>query len=118
MTGLLEGSVTKTDENGQKVLYPKQVSTTPRKAILGKYLRERMGIPEGRAITITDFERYGRKTIDVSLQGEGIYYFDFSVGESYQAVSATPQYSLNQMSLDMVAEEQVSYGGDHDQDNN
>ena len=71
-----------------------------------------MGIPEGRAITITDFERYGRKTIDVSLQGEGIYYFDFSVGESYQAVSATPQYSLNQMSLDMVAEEKVAYRGE------
>ena len=112
MTGLLEGSVTKTDDNGQKVLYPKQVSTTPRKAILGKYLRERMGIPEGRAITITDFERYGRKTIDVSLQGEGIYYFDFSVGEGYQTVNLSSQYSLGQMSLDMVAEKQGVYGTD------
>lgn len=78
MTGLLEGSVSR-EEYGQKVVYPKQISTTPKKAILGKYLRRRMGIPEGRAITIADFERYGRKTIDVSLQGEGIYFFDFSV---------------------------------------
>ena len=81
MTGLLEGSVSKT-ENGQKVKYPKQISTVPNKAILGKYLRERMGIREGKAITMADFERYGRKTIDVSLQGEGIYYFDFSRGDS------------------------------------
>ncbi|MBP5292288.1 MAG: NgoFVII family restriction endonuclease [Lachnospiraceae bacterium] len=78
MTGLLEGSVSKV-ENNQTVLYPKQISTTPRKAILGKYLRQRMGVSEGKAITIADLERYGRKTVDVSLQGEGIYYFDFSV---------------------------------------
>lgn len=78
MTGLLEGSIPKT-VNGQKVNYPKQISTTPSKAELGKYLRKRMGISEGKAITIEDFDRYGRKTIDVSLLGEGIYLFDFSV---------------------------------------
>lgn len=77
MTGLLEGSVPRT-RNGQKVRYPKQISTTPKKSILGKYLRERIGVEEGHPITISDLERYGRKTIDVSLQGEGIYYFDFS----------------------------------------
>jgi hypothetical protein len=112
MTGLLEGSVSKTDENGQKVLYPKQISTTPRKAILGKYLRERMGIPEGKAITLTDFERYGRKTIDVSLQGEGIYYFDFSVNEGNQSASDTGQYSVDQQQLSLVAEEQFQYETD------
>jgi len=79
-------------ENGKKVNYPKQISTTPKKAILGQYLRKRMGVPEGKAITIQDFERYGRKTIDVSLQGEGIYLFDFSVGNDV-AVN-TPHISL------------------------
>lgn len=78
MTGLLEGSVPKI-VNGQRVVYPKQISTTPKKAILGKYLRNRIGVEEGKPITISDLERYGRKTVDVSLQGEGIYYFDFSV---------------------------------------
>lgn len=78
MTALLEGSVPK-DENGIKVLYPKQLSTTPKKSLLGQYLRERIGVATGEAITIEDLEKYGRKTIDVSLQGEGIYYFDFSV---------------------------------------
>lgn len=78
MTGLLEGSVPK-NINGVRELYPKQISTTPRKSELGKYLRGRMGINEGTPITYSDLESYGRTSIDVSLQGEGIYYFDFSV---------------------------------------
>ena len=78
MTGLLEGSVPKIID-GQKELYPKQISTTPKKSELGKYIRSRMGIPEGKAINYADLLAYGRTSIDVSLQGEGIYYFDFSV---------------------------------------
>ena len=79
MTGLLEGSIPK-EIDGIRALYPKQISTTPKKAELGKYLRRRMNISEGKAITYKDLENYGRTTIDVSLQGEGVYYFDFSVG--------------------------------------
>lgn len=78
MTGLLEGSrVVKTD--GIRKEYPKQIATTPNKSELGRYIRQRMGIPEGKAITLSDLDRYGRRTIDISLQGEGIYYLDFSV---------------------------------------
>ncbi len=78
MTGLLEGS-RKVKIDGISSEYPKQIATTPSKALLGRYLRERIGVSEGKAITMADLERYGRKTIDVTLQGEGIYYFDFSV---------------------------------------
>lgn len=78
MTGLLEGSIPK-EINGVKSLFPKQISTTPKKSELGKYLRKRMNISEGKAITYKDLQAYGRTTIDVSLQGEGVYYFDFSV---------------------------------------
>ena len=78
MMGLLEGSIPK-EIDGVRALYPKQISTTPKKAELGKYLRKRMNISEGKAITYKDLENYGRTTIDVSLQGEGVYYFDFSV---------------------------------------
>ena len=78
MTGLLEGSVPK-NINGKREFYPKQISSTPSKADLGKYLRKRMGIKEGHRITYEDLQAYGRTTIDVSLQGDGIYYFDFSV---------------------------------------
>lgn len=92
MEGLLEGTVTRTID-GKKLQYPKQISSTPRKAVLGEYLRARIGVPEGRAITIADLERYGRKTIDISLQGEGIYYFDFSVGASSQAISTINEES-------------------------
>lgn len=78
MVGLLEGSITK-EINGKKEKYPKQISTTPSKAELGRYIRKRMGIKEGEEITYADLEAYGRTSIDVSLQGEGVYYFDFSV---------------------------------------
>ena len=81
MTGLLEGSVPKRF-NGIRELYPKQISTTPSKSELGKYLRGRMGIAEGKPITYADLQKYGRTSIDVSLQGEGIYYFDFSVDKT------------------------------------
>lgn len=77
MVGLLEGSSPKI-VNGQRRLYPKQISTTPKKSELGKYLRKRLGKSEGEEISFEDLIRYGRTTIDVSLQGEGIYYFDFS----------------------------------------
>lgn len=78
MAGLLEGSVTK-EINGKKQQYPKQIASTPSKALLGKYLRKRMNVKEGYQITYEDLRKYGRTTIDVSLQGEGVYYFDFSV---------------------------------------
>lgn len=78
MLGLLEGSVDK-EIDGKKSKYPKQISTTPSKAELGKYIRKRLGKKDGEKITYADLVAYGRTTIDVSLQGEGVYYFDFSV---------------------------------------
>lgn len=117
MTGLLEGSVPK-NINGKRELYPKQISTTPSKAELGKYLRKRMGLKEGYRITYQDLQAYGRTTIDVSMQGEGIYYFDFSVNDASgnQIIIETqtkkkgnvyPAYSVP---TSMVAENTMSYG--------
>lgn len=83
MTGLLEGTISKTI-NGKRDLYPKQISSTPSKSDLGKYLRKRMGIKEGYRVTYEDLKKYGRSTIDISLQGNGIYYFDFSVNAKNQ----------------------------------
>lgn len=79
MKGLLEGSIPKKDPAGNIELYPKQLASCPKKSELGNYLRQRLGVQEGVPITLDDLDRYGRRTIDVSLQGEGIYYFDFSV---------------------------------------
>jgi len=74
MNGLLEGNQ---DEVG--ILYPKQISSAPRKAIMGEYIRYRLGIPLGTFVTRKHLENYGRMDIDVSLLDDGIYYFDFSV---------------------------------------
>jgi hypothetical protein len=46
---------------------------------MGKYLRDRVGIPHGQPFRKHHLERYGRDTIDISLIGEGVYRFDFSV---------------------------------------
>lgn len=82
MTMLLEGSRGRLDENGNKIWYPKQIASSPSKALLGKYLRKRLCIPEGQAIVYEDFVKYGRDTISISLQGEGIYYFNFSASQA------------------------------------
>ena len=74
MDGLLEGSQV---EDG--ITYPKNFSSSPQKDIIGKYLRARLGVPLGKKVTKEDLEKYGRTTIGVSLQNEGIYCFDFSV---------------------------------------
>ena len=74
MRGLMEGTYRINDR-----IYPKQISSFPNKNFLGKYLRDRIGVPSGRRVTMNDLNRYGRTTIDISLQGEGIYFFDFSV---------------------------------------
>jgi len=74
MDGLLEGSQ---DEYGVK--YPKQISSFPRKSIMGEYIRNRLGLPLGTFVTREHLLRYGRTDIDVYLLDEGIYYFDFSV---------------------------------------
>lgn len=76
MIGLLEGQqINKT--NG--LIYPKQLSSSSKKSILGKYLRKRLGVSLNHTITKADLKRYGRTNIDISLIGEGIYYMDFSV---------------------------------------
>lgn len=78
MIGLLEGTQLK-EIDGKEDYYPKQISSTPTKAELGKYLRKRLGVQDNEQITIDHLNAYGRDTISVSLLGEGVYYFDFSV---------------------------------------
>lgn len=74
MQGLLEGSH---DING--LTYPKQMCSSPRKNIMGLYLRKRLSVDLDYRITKTDLEKYGRTDIKVTLLGEGIYGLDFSV---------------------------------------
>ena len=50
-------------------------------------------------------QKYGRTTIDVSLQGEGIYYFDFSVSVASKNIYTYEADIL----FDEVAEDNTSY---------
>lgn len=74
MEGLLEQNQV---VNG--VIYPKAMCSSPRKNILGKYLRSRLGLQLDHLITKEDLDSYGRNYITLTKQGEGIYYLDFSV---------------------------------------
>jgi len=48
-------------------------------SFLGKYLRKRMNIKSGEPFKESDFKKYGRDHIDLSLLSEGQYFADFSV---------------------------------------
>ena len=72
MVGYLEGS-----QYVDGRLFPKQLASHDEKAILGKYLRRRLGVEPGRKVTMTDLDRYGRKNITISQLGVGRYFLDF-----------------------------------------
>lgn len=74
MRGLLEGN-----QNEHGIIYPKQIASHPFKRTLGQYLRRRMNVPSGVPITIEHLDIYGRRDIEISLQAEGIYLFNFAV---------------------------------------
>lgn len=74
MEGLLEGS-----QPIDEITYPKQISSFPSKAQLGEYIRTRIGVPLGQPVRRHHLERYGRTDIRISLLGDGVYKFDFSV---------------------------------------
>lgn len=76
MIGLFEGT-----QRVGGVIYPKNISSSPRKNIIGRYIRSRLGVSLDHKITRADLEAYGRTHIGISLQGEGVYAFDFSVGK-------------------------------------
>ena len=86
--------------------YAKQIATSPSKALLGKYIRARLGVSEGKAITMDDLKKYGRKTIDISLLGEGVYYFDFSVDGGK---SSGLKYGVQDVPVSLVEEDPAPY---------
>lgn len=73
MEGLMEGTQ---EINGVK--FPKQISSSPQKNALGSYLRNRLNVNSEEKVTLKKLQLYGKDSIRVSLEAEGIYYFDFS----------------------------------------
>lgn len=57
----------------------KQCSSYPKKNILGRYIRQRLGLPYDAFITDEHLARYGRDTITLELISPGVYFCDFSV---------------------------------------
>lgn len=60
-------------------IYPKQISSSGDKSILGSYLRHRIGVPANHRITMDDLINYGRNYVTVSYLQGNTYYFDFHV---------------------------------------
>ena len=61
------------------ILYPKQVGSFPTYSEIGVYFRNRLHVPLEQPVRRHHLDRYGRTDVGVSLIGERIYRFDFSV---------------------------------------
>ena len=73
-----EGKQDIENDSGVKIKYPKQISSFPNKAIMGKYLRKRIGVPSGVVVKKEDLMRYGSTTILLKKLSEGVYSANFS----------------------------------------
>ncbi|WP_231426985.1 restriction endonuclease PLD domain-containing protein [Pedobacter sp. Leaf250] len=74
MQVLFEGNQ---EDSNTGVIYPKQISSTPEKNVLGSYLRSRLGVSPTHRITLADLQLYGRATIDIIQTGPDQYAVDF-----------------------------------------
>lgn len=73
MEGLLEGNLI---ING--ITYPNKLCSFPKKNVLGKYLRKRLGVGINHQITLDDLRKYGRTSVGITLIADGVYEMDFS----------------------------------------
>ncbi len=76
MQGLFEGNL-RDIQTG--LIYPKQISSTPHKDILGIYFRTRLGLLANRRIAMEDLVNYGRTTVTIERLDDLNYTLDFSV---------------------------------------
>ena len=73
-----------TDDRKQLILRIEQANnkalTTPlNNSLLGKYLRERIGVPQGKFVTKEDLERYGRTDVTFYKINDEQFFMDFSI---------------------------------------
>lgn len=62
--------------------YPKQLTSEGGGIILGRYLRNRMGISENQIVEYSDLREYGTDTVLLIKIHDGLYFADFS-GRSF-----------------------------------
>lgn len=58
----------------------KAIETYKNNAILGKYIRERIGLASGEYVSRNDLKSYGRTNVSIYKIDSESYYMDFSVG--------------------------------------
>ncbi|HEY9083065.1 MAG TPA: hypothetical protein VIN73_07010 [Vicingaceae bacterium] len=58
--------------------YPKQLESKPSKDVLGIYLRNRLGLPATRRISLQDLLNYGRTTVTIQRIDNTNYSLNFS----------------------------------------
>jgi len=56
----------------------KDLHSVPHNALLGHWLRKRIGVPSGAEVTLKDLERAGSRFVKVYLTGEDSYYMEYS----------------------------------------
>ncbi|SED07033.1 restriction endonuclease PLD domain-containing protein [Paenibacillus sp. GP183] len=56
----------------------KAIETHHDNSIMGKYFRQRIGVPLGNKVETEDLERYGRSTITIYKMNDDTFYLDFS----------------------------------------
>lgn len=56
----------------------KALHTTQDNALIGRYLRARMGVASGEVVTMQHFDNYGRSDVTLSKINDETYYLDFS----------------------------------------
>ena len=57
----------------------KAIETPHNNSMLGRYFRQRIGVPLGNFVTREDLERYGRTEVEFRKINDETYYLDFSV---------------------------------------
>ena len=63
-------------------IYYKQITSYPKKNILGIYFRKRLGLGQYDEITFEHLKNYGKDYIEITNMGDGLYYADLGVKNS------------------------------------
>lgn len=59
----------------------KAIHTTESNAIIGKYIRARLGLFDGEYVTLAHLEGYGRTDLTIYKEDDETFHLDFSVSD-------------------------------------
>jgi hypothetical protein len=59
--------------------YGKAIHTPHNNSLIGEYIRNRLGLPNGARVTLEDLRKYGRTDLDFYKIDDETYYLDFSI---------------------------------------